>query len=1031
MKLSGAICLLAGLLLIHGCLAEEPEKPKFQVDHKSGKLDITATKESADVTSREDYVDVVMKPGDQKWIDSGGEQRHKMPDANSTTSTEKSNTMTESSKKINESSIASDKGGSESSVEFPRIINGSSNTDKEIVGSSSSRVTDEVDSKNNAVVHKGLIELQKEAAELADRVVRNSNDEKAVSLIKQTAEKLDQKVTELNKTFVESVNAVNKMATADKDVDTSKESVVNAFFGESKDTSHGSKTNDLQNKNKTNNLEKNEDKTNNLEKNEDKTSNLEQNKDKTSNLEQNKDKTSNLEQNKDKTNNLEKNEDKTNNLEQNKDKESNLEQNKDKESNFEQNKDKESNLEQSKDKAGNVEQNKDNASNLEQNKDKESNLEQNKDKESNLEQSKDKAGNVEQNKDNASNLEQNKDKESNLEQNKDKESNLEQSKDKAGNVEQNKDKESNLEQSKDKAGNVEQNKDNASNLEQNKEKASNLEQSKDKASNLEQSKDKQRNSEQNKDKASNLEQSKDKAGNVEQNKDNASNLEQNKEKESNFEQNKDKESNLEQSKDKAGNVEQNKDNASNLEQNKDKESNFEQNKDKESNLEQSKDKAGNVEQNKDKASIFGENIGNNNNKEKTEETFSQSRSKSAGLYMYNNEPYDLEDAELTSEEQNIIGASLRNRNGSYAVLSNGDKLNKATDRRFTTKTTNKDKIKPSGRVEPNLTMNDTVVVQQTDDGSDATSQRNRSSMSRSEKLKTLQDFEKLVESFLKNSNMEEREQLLKLTWHDLKNKKLSSSLSPLSMGRNLNKTVGVKNDKDKVLKEEESATKTKDKKAKDDAKTKDKTAKNEGKTKDETAKNEGKTKGEKAKDNGTKNVSKDNAESKKKLVKDDAEREAAKDDATTDAQTKGKAAKDKARMSKNGMAQDANSGVKTSEENNNIGKTSKEKSLTLKIEEALKNDMEAQKNTAAEAPGSTAWLKNLVGRLKYKISLLRDVVESSAKKKLMHRAVKIVKKKNPYEGFKRRKISNKLDWLNASMMKKPSKRKNIMRFEKF
>ncbi len=62
----------------------------------------------------------------------------------------------------------------------------------------------------------------------------------------------------------------------------------------------------------------------------------------------------------------------------------------------------------------------------------------------------------------------------------------------------------------------------------------------------------------------------------------------------------------------------------------------------------------------------------------------------------------------------------------------------------------------------------------------------------------------------------------------------------------------------------------------------------------------------------------------------------------------------------------------------------------------------------------TNWMKTFVGRLKKKISLLRDVVEGhQAKSKAKSQYT--LQKKSPYEGFRRQGISNKMDWLNAKM----------------
>ncbi|XP_057294842.1 putative uncharacterized protein DDB_G0282133 [Hydractinia symbiolongicarpus] len=46
--------------------SQELQKPHFQVDHEAGKLDITASKDSADITFENDNLDLLLKPGDTK-----------------------------------------------------------------------------------------------------------------------------------------------------------------------------------------------------------------------------------------------------------------------------------------------------------------------------------------------------------------------------------------------------------------------------------------------------------------------------------------------------------------------------------------------------------------------------------------------------------------------------------------------------------------------------------------------------------------------------------------------------------------------------------------------------------------------------------------------------------------------------------------------------------------------------------------------------------------------------------------------------
>ena len=80
--------------------------------------------------------------------------------------------------------------------------------------------------------------------------------------------------------------------------------------------------------------------------------------------------------------------------------------------------------------------------------------------------------------------------------------------------------------------------------------------------------------------------------------------------------------------------------------------------------------------------------------------------------------------------------------------------------------------------------------------------------------------------------------------------------------------------------------------------------------------------------------------------------------------------------------------------------------------EKSKNSSSSANDTVSEKEKQKNWLKNVVGKLKDKISLLRDIAEIKSSKK--KRSDKLVT--NPYASFRRMKIAGKLDWLNANML---------------
>lgn len=67
MKTSCGCLILQGVLLLFliiTTVAQDGQKPKFEVSHKAGSMDVTASQFSADVSLKSDTVDVDVKPGD-------------------------------------------------------------------------------------------------------------------------------------------------------------------------------------------------------------------------------------------------------------------------------------------------------------------------------------------------------------------------------------------------------------------------------------------------------------------------------------------------------------------------------------------------------------------------------------------------------------------------------------------------------------------------------------------------------------------------------------------------------------------------------------------------------------------------------------------------------------------------------------------------------------------------------------------------------------------------------------------------------
>ncbi len=116
-----------------------------------------------------------MKPGEQKSTDDSGaaHQRHNAPDENGPKSETGQGNSTVGVNKNAQNSTE------DTSVEYPKVYN----------------------STKPGSENKSLLELEQEAAELAKKILNSSRDEVGLSFIKETAQKLDDKVAELNKTF--------------------------------------------------------------------------------------------------------------------------------------------------------------------------------------------------------------------------------------------------------------------------------------------------------------------------------------------------------------------------------------------------------------------------------------------------------------------------------------------------------------------------------------------------------------------------------------------------------------------------------------------------------------------------------------------------------------------------------------------------------------------------------------------------------------------------------------------------------------
>ncbi len=306
--------------------------------------------------------------------------------------------------------------------------------------------------------------------------------------------------------------------------------------------------------------------------------------------------------------------------------------------------------------------------------------------------------------------------------------------------------------------------------------------------------------------------------------------------------------------------------------------------------------------------------------------------------------------------EDVDGAMVNNTSdGSSGVSSTEGTSSKNTD------TGSKD----YNRIEPNITLNETAVVTSPGD----TQNRSLSTGTTDDKVKTLQDFEKLLESFLKNSKLEEREQLLKLTWHDLRKQ---------HAGRDLNSTSETTA---RNMERNESAA-------------------------ENTATNGSKSATEDVAAIGTAAVNtvvNGSAGSNNALKGSAVGKMPSKGSTVGDTTSNGSVAKNKT----------ANSPSSDADALTNSTNSYSEAALQQQISEAIESGANSSNNnTVAGALGSGDWMKTLVGRLKHKISLLKDAVDYKAQKKLRQ---KQGIRKNPYEGFKRQKItlSNKMDWLNA------------------